>query len=421
MNQDMELWNRALQKWRDQPRVVLGGLAVLLATVEVLLDWTTWIQLNISLVYGLPLILAAAARSRRLLWALTSFLIGITFIVYSMQIPPGLFSLSEPFFVNRVLSSAAMLLTAGLGHIWIKATEQLDAQGRTLKEQNEALKAANIELVHHQELIANQNDELERRRREAEEVSSRKSRLLASVSHDIRQPINIINLTAEVMLGLTENPALAVLVQRLRSNAQSMTELISDLLDMAQIDSGRIHLNETVFVLNDLIAGQCSELRVLAEAKGLQLEAELLDQPTELRTDRSKLSRVLSNLIGNAVKFTEKGRVTVSATRSPDGDALISVRDSGIGIAPEQLDRIFDEFAQMHKPQRERTGWGLGLAICRRLVDVLGGAITVHSVPGQGSVFTLTIPSRCVVEVCDEHPFHQESKAAQHAHASTSR
>ena len=293
----MELWNRALRKWHDQPRVVLSVLAVLLATVEVLLDSTTWIQLNISLVYGLPLILAAAARSRRLLWALTSVLIGITFIVYSTQIPSGVFSLREPFFVNRVLSSAAMLLTAGLGHIWIKATEQLDAQRRTLKENNEALQAANLELVRHQELIANQNEELERRRRDAEEASSRKSRLLASVSHDIRQPINTINLTAEVMLGLAENPALTVLAQRLKSNAQAMTELISDLLDMAQIDSGRIQLNETVFVLNDLIAGQCSELRVLAEAKGLQLEAELLDQPIELRTDRPKLSRVLSNLI----------------------------------------------------------------------------------------------------------------------------
>jgi signal transduction histidine kinase len=405
----MELWNRALQKWRHQPRLVLGILAVLLAAVEVLVDWTTWIQLNISLVYGLPLILAAAARSRRLLWALTGVLIVVTFVVYSIQIPPGLFSLNEPFFVNRVLSTAAMLVTAGLSHIWIRATEQLDAQGQTLKEQNDALKTANTELIRHQELIANQNEELERRRREAEEVSSRKSRLLASVSHDIRQPINIINLTAEVMLGLSENPALAALAQRLKLNAQSMTELISDLLDMAQIDSGRIHRNETVFSLNELLAGQCSELEVLAEAKGLQLKTELLDQPIELRTDRAKLSRVLSNLIGNAVKFTEKGSVTVSAIRSPAGDALIMVRDTGIGIAPEQLDGIFDEFAQLHQPKKGRTGWGLGLAICRRLADILGGSIIVQSVPGQGSVFTLTLPSQYVVGVCEEHSFHQAS------------
>jgi signal transduction histidine kinase len=417
----MELWNRALRRWRDQPRLILGVVAVLLAALEVLADWTTWIQLNISLVYGLPLILAAAARSRRLLWALTGVLIGITFIVYSMQIGPGLFSLKEPFFVNRVLSSAAMLLTAGLGHIWIKTTEQLDAQRQTLKENNEALQAANLELLHHQELIANQNEELERRRREAEEASSRKSRLLASVSHDIRQPVNIINLTAEVMLGLAENPALTALAQRLKSNAQSMTELISDLLDMAQIDSGRIHLKESEFSVNDLIAAQCGELVVLANAKGLHLEAELLDRPIILRTDRGKLSRVLSNLIGNAVKFTEKGRVTVSATASSAGDALITVRDTGIGIAPEQLDRIFDEFAQMHKPDEARTGWGLGLAICRRLIDALEGAITVQSAPGQGSTFTLTIPSRYVVEVSDEHAFHQELKAERQTHANTAR
>jgi two-component system, sensor histidine kinase len=268
-------------------------------------------------------------------------------------------------------------------------------------------------LIRHQELIANQNEELERRRREAEEVSSRKSRLLASVSHDIRQPINIINLTAEVMLGVSENPALAGLAQRLKSNAQSMTELISDLLDMAQIDSGRIRINQTIFSLNELVTHQCGELRILAEAKGLQLETELAAQPIELKTDRAKLSRILSNLIGNAIKFTEKGKVTVGAMRSAAGDALITVRDTGIGISPEQLDRIFDEFAQIQKPEKRRTGWGLGLAICRRLADILDSSIIVHSVPGQGSVFTLTIPSQYVMGVYDEHPATREST---HAH-----
>jgi len=415
----MELWNRALQKWRDEPRLVLGALAVSLAALEVLVDWYTWIQLNISLVYGLPLILAAAARSRRLLWTLTSVLIGVTFIVYSMQIPPGLFSLQEPFFVNRVLSSAAMLVTAGLGHIWIEATEQLETQRRTLEVQNKALQAANVELISHQELIANQNEELERRRREAEEVSSRKSRLLASVSHDIRQPINIINLTAEVMLGFAENPALTTLAQRLKSNAHSMTELISDLLDMAQLDSGRMQLNESLFSLNDLVAGQCNELRMLAETKGLQLETGLPEQSIELKTDRAKLSRILSNLIGNAVKFTEKGGVTVTATVSAAGEALIMVHDTGTGIAPDQLDRLFDEFAQMHKKDKVRTGWGLGLAICRRLVEILEGSITVQSVLGEGSTFTLTIPSRYVV-AAGEAQLHQASPA-QRAQASTGR
>jgi signal transduction histidine kinase len=168
-----------------------------------------------------------------------------------------------------------------------------------------------------------------------------------------------------------------------------------------------------MFSLNDLVAGQCGELRVLAEAKGLHLQTELPEQSIELTTDRAKLSRVLSNLIGNAIKFTEKGAVTVCATLSPERDALVMVRDTGIGIAPEQIDRIFDEFAQLHKPEAGRTGWGLGLAICRRLVEMLGCSIAVQSVPGQGTVFTLTIPPQYVIEV-DERCLHQR---AQHAHA----
>jgi signal transduction histidine kinase len=107
---------------------------------------------------------------------------------------------------------------------------------------------------------------------------------------------------------------------------------------------------------------------------------------------------VLSNLVGNAIKFTQTGTVTAMGARSPGGEALIAVRDTGIGIAPEQLDQVFDEFAQVHKTGGERNkGWGLGLAICRRLVNALGGSISVESALAQGSVFTVRLPSNCVV------------------------
>ncbi len=140
----MRVGSRLAATWRDRPMLVLGFLAVALAALEVLLDWTTWIELNVSIVYGLPLILAAAARSRRLLWGLTSALVLVTFVVYALQIPPRHFSLNEPFFVNRVLCAAAMVLTAGLGHIWIRAAE--------------TLRAANGELTRREELIARQNE-----------------------------------------------------------------------------------------------------------------------------------------------------------------------------------------------------------------------------------------------------------------------
>jgi signal transduction histidine kinase len=189
------------------------------------------------------------------------------------------------------------------------------------------------------------------------------------------------------------------MAQRLQADARWVAELVSDLLDMARIDSGRMDLKESTFSLNDLLTGQCRDAALLAEAKALRLEAELPEPPLWLRADRGKLSRVLSNLVGNAIKFTETGGITVNGARSPNGEALITVRDTGIGIAPEQLDRVFDEFTQVHTTEGERNkGWGLGLAICRRLVNALGGSISVESALGRGSVFTVRLPSDCIVE-----------------------
>jgi len=412
---------RLSETWHRRPTLVLGTLAVSLAAVEVIFDWTTWIELNVSIVYSLPLVLAAAARSRRLLWGLMLTLLLITFTVYFLQEVPAHFSLGEEHFVNRLLSGVTMLLTAGLGHIWIRASETLDAQSYVLKMRNDELAAANKELVSREELIAEQNKELEFRRCEAEEANTRKTRLLASVSHDIRTPLTTINLIAELMRRSVENPTAAVqipdLAKRLQANARSATELVSDLLDIARIDSGRIDLKESTFSLNDLLGDQCRNLSPLALAKELRLEVELPEPAIQLRADRGKLARVFSNLIGNAIKFTEAGTVTVSARRSrASGEMLISVRDTGVGIAPEHLDRVFDEFAQVHQTESATDkGWGLGLAICRRLINAMGGAIIVASAPSQGSVFTVRLPAECVVEIPAELPRpHYFTKAERH-------
>jgi signal transduction histidine kinase len=384
---------RLLESGRTRPLVAVGVLAVLLAAAEVFLDWVTRVDLNVSIIYGLPLILAAASRSQRLLWGLMAALVAVTFVVYFLQIPPGRFALDEPFFVNRVLSALALLLTAGLSQIWIRAVNTLDA--------------ANRELRRREELIARQNEELERRRRAAAEASSRKTRLLASISHDIRTPVNTISLLAAALRRAGDNSAAAVrlpdIALRLQANARSVAELVSDLIDLARIESGRLDLRETTFSLGDLLAGQCRDLLPLAQAKGLRLEAEGPEPPLWLHADQGKLGRILSNLISNAIKFTETGGVTVSADRSPDGAVLIQVRDTGIGVAADQRDHIFEEFAQLDNTNGDRDkGWGLGLAICRRLATAMGGAIGVESAPGQGSVFTVCLPARCVVEGATE-------------------
>jgi signal transduction histidine kinase len=242
--------------------------------------------------------------------------------------------------------------------------------------------------------------ELELRRREAEEASARKTRFLAAVSHDIRTPANAISLMAELIHRYAADPAtptqIAELAEDLQRNTLSLIELIGDVLDLARFDTGKSDLVETEFPLADLIEQETRQHQPLAREKGLDLEVTPISRTLWLRTDRVKLGRVLGNLIGNAIKFTERGKVTISTAveAQPEGRVCITIRDTGVGVPPEQLPGIFDEFRQLHNPARNRNqGAGLGLSICKRLVDLLGGEIEVESTPGQGSRFTVCLPA----------------------------
>ena len=244
--------------------------------------------------------------------------------------------------------------------------------------------------------------ELDTRRREAEEASVRKTRFLAAVSHDIRTPANAISLLAELIRRTATNPALIAdvpeLAQELHNSAVSLVNLLSDVLDVARFDSDRVELQENEFSLSTLLADEQRQMLPLARQKGLSLEVILPADPIVLRTDRIKLGRIVGNLIGNAIKFTEHGGVKVGAHRNGDGTVVVSVSDTGVGIAPEHLTHIFDEFFQLRNPERDRTkGSGLGLTICKRLVDAMGGKLDVHSQPTAGSTFTVTLPPFAVV------------------------
>jgi PAS domain S-box-containing protein len=244
--------------------------------------------------------------------------------------------------------------------------------------------------------------EIDLRRREAEEASVRKTRFLASVSHDIRTPVNAINLMAEVIRRSADNPSVAAqipqMAQRLQANALALADLVTDVLDIARFDTGKVEIQESEFSLGDLLAEECRHLFPLAQDKGLQLTLEPLDRPIWLRTDRVKLARVIGNLIGNAVKFTDQGTVRVSAATDVGRQVLIRVADTGIGIPPEFLQHIFDEFTQLRNPERDREkGTGLGLTICKRLVEIMGGRIEVSSQVNNGSTFTIVLPSSIVL------------------------
>jgi signal transduction histidine kinase len=394
---------KLLKLLQHRPVPLAGRLAVLLAAFEVLLDVGTWVDLNVSIVYSLPLVLAAAARNRRLLWGLTLALLGATFAVYFIQIGPGRFLFAEPRFIDRVLAAVTILLTAGLLDVWTHVLDMLDEQSRALAEQNEGLESVNRALVQHKEEILRQNELLERRRHEAEEASGRKTRLLASASHDIRAPVNAINLMAEVIRRYAESPLLVGQVpgmaQRLQANAASLSGLLAEVLDISSFDSGRVEIRDNEILVNELLTEACSRLLPMAEAKSLRLTTELPHPPLWLRTDKVKLMRIVNNLLSNAIKFTEQGSVTISAERTPQRGALIRVRDTGVGIAPENLKDIFAEFARVHGSVRgAEQGWGLGLAICQRLVKLIGGSIAVDSALGRGTVLTVSLPPPSVVD-----------------------
>jgi signal transduction histidine kinase/ActR/RegA family two-component response regulator/TolA-binding protein len=252
-------------------------------------------------------------------------------------------------------------------------------------------------------LSARLQQEIDRRREQAEDESQRKTRFLAAVSHDVRTPANAISLTAEVIKQAGDDPQWAheipELAEALRSNAKLLVELVSDVLDLARFDSGKVDVDPTEFSLQDMVGKEVMQYQALASSAGLRLEGSSDAEPIWLRTDRMKLARVLSNLIGNAIKFTDRGGVEVKCSQAADGTVEVHVTDTGVGIQPAHLENIFDEFYQIKNPERDRSkGTGLGLAICKRLVDAIGCSLVVRSRFGEGTTFTIRIPQEFAID-----------------------
>lgn len=376
------------------PLMSLGAVAV--AMGGVLLDSLTTPGLNVSTIYCIPLVLAAVARRRRFLWGLLCLLLCATFAVHAAQMAPAGFSWAAPLFRNRLLSALTLLLVACILHRWTRALDALEARDRILKQQNAQLEAAQRELIGQQQQIRLQNAELQRRREQAEEVSARKTVQLASMSHDIRTPLACIDLTAQAIARIARDPAasarIPALAQQLCTTARSVTHQVAGILDFAALEHGRLEVHRSEFALEEIIWQQCELLRPMATAKSLELMFEPPADPIQLYTDRLKLERVLTNLITNAIKYTDAGFVRVRAGRAEDGGVWVRVQDSGIGIAPEDAGRIFNEFARSHRGKGDiHSGWGLGLSICRRMIELMGGTIGVESSTSHGSVFILKL------------------------------
>jgi signal transduction histidine kinase len=245
--------------------------------------------------------------------------------------------------------------------------------------------------------IAQQNETLRRQAIELEQASELKSQFLANMSHEFRTPLNaMLGYTSMLLQGVAgpiEAPVKRQL-NRIQSNGGHLLAIINEILDISRIEAGRMPVQLSTFNLGDLIAEVRAEVEPIIIRSKLSMTSSLDKDLRPIRTDRRKLKQIILNLLGNALKFTHQGGVAISARRMPGERAVaISVTDTGIGIAPGDQEKIFEDFRQLdNSPTRAYGGTGLGLSICRRLAQMLNGRLTVESQPGEGSNFTLTLP-----------------------------
>ncbi|MFP5077766.1 response regulator [Rhizobium sp. YIM 134829] len=289
--------------------------------------------------------------------------------------------------------------------------EELEEQGRALKESQSRLEQQQVELEQTNSQLEEQAQELERQRddleranqaiqlkaQEVEQASQYKSDFLANMSHELRTPLNSSLILAKLLADNPDEnltPEQVKYAQTIQSSGNDLLNLINDILDLSKIEAGHVEVRPEPVLIDRTVNTLRHMFEPLAKNKGLDFTIEVAeDAPAVVETDPQRLEQVLKNLLANALKFTEKGSVSMQIRPTGDRQLAISVIDTGIGIAEEQQRRIFDAFHQADGTiSRKFGGTGLGLSISRELVRLLGGSIHLQSRPGAGSTFTIVVP-----------------------------
>lgn len=275
------------------------------------------------------------------------------------------------------------------------SNQQLEVQTEELQDQAEELQEQTEELQHTSEELQEQNLELDMQKKEVEAANKLKSEFLSNMSHELRTPLNSIMALSRVLImqagdKLTEEEnGYLEIIER---NGKRLLSLINDILDLSKIESGKMEVFPEFVSMGTLLQMIKENMQYLAEERSLDLTLDIPDNFPRVETDESKLHQVLTNVVGNAIKFTEKGSVDISVTHDST-DVHIVVKDTGVGISKEELVHIFEEFRQADgTTSRKFEGTGLGLAIAIKMTAILGGDIKAISTRGKGSVFTITIP-----------------------------
>ncbi|WP_324831577.1 response regulator [Pseudomonas saxonica] len=295
------------------------------------------------------------------------------------------------------------------------ANEELEEQSQILKESQTNLETQQAELEQTNEALSGQRDamnrknielneaqvQLEERAQELQRSSKYKSEFLANMSHELRTPLNSSLILAKL---LSENPhgnlsgEQVKFAESIYSAGNDLLNLINDILDISKVEAGKLEVLPENASVARVVEGLRGMFEPLAADKGLTLKVEVQPgTPPMLYTDSQRLEQILKNLLSNAIKFTEKGQVSLTVARVPGEGVAFTVKDSGIGIAQDQQESIFEAFRQADGTTNRRYGGtGLGLSISRDLATLLGGSISISSTPGQGSEFTLIMPEQFV-------------------------
>ena len=278
-----------------------------------------------------------------------------------------------------------------------RQNQELVSVLEALSQRQEELITVNRELEDTNRGVLALYSELEQRSEDLKRVSKLKSQFISEMSHEFRTPINSILSLSQILLDHLDGDLTAeqeTQVGFIKKSAQDLSDLVDDLLDLAKIESGRVDVEPGEFKIVDLFGALRGLLRPLGQADEVQLIFENASGAPTMFTDEGKVSQILRNLISNAIKFTDKGEIRVSATTDlDDGTVTFVVSDTGIGIRAEDMERIFDEFVQAKVPgNRKVKGTGLGLPLSRKLAELLGGTIRCESEFGKGSTFYATLP-----------------------------
>jgi signal transduction histidine kinase len=313
-------------------------------------------------------------------------------------VPPEL-RLRPPYSDHRGLRSSAFVVVPMIARG--RVVGLLTADNKVSREPVPAQTVALLQIFASNAAVAMENarlfHEIEDKGRQLEIASRHKSQFLANMSHELRTPLNAVLGYTELILDDIFGevpPQIRDTLERTRSNGLHLLGLINDVLDLSKIEAGQLTLSLGDYSMAEVVHGSLSSLRSLAEEKKLALKALVAPDVPPGKGDERRITQVLLNLVGNAIKFTEVGEVTVEAGLS-DGQFLVSVSDTGPGISQADQQKIFEEFQQADSSStRRKGGTGLGLSIARRIIELHGGRIWVESSAGHGSIFRFTLPVR---------------------------